>query len=213
MYEKEKKFILFVIFFTQNRLTISRSLDKTFLCFIFYNTSNQDMTDEQLHNNFVHNISTHQAILHKICNLYAHNKADRQDLLQEMLLQLWRAYPHFRGQAKISTWMYRIALNTAISSFRKQKRQIKTQDFQVNEAILNKFTDNISVEEDEKLAQMYVAIAKLKDLEKAIVMLYLEDYSYEKIATILGISANHIGVKLHRIKLKLKKMVEQKNRK
>ncbi|MGB1207227.1 MAG: RNA polymerase sigma factor [Chitinophagales bacterium] len=168
------------------------------------------MTDEQLHKKFVHNISKHQGILHKICNLYAHTATDRQDLLQEMLLQLWRAYPNFRGQAKISTWMYRIALNTAISSFRKQKRQIKTQNFQSDDVFLNKFIDTISIEEDEKLAQMYAAIAKLKDLEKAIVMLYLEDYSYEKIADMLGISSNHIGVKLHRIKLKLKKMVQKK---
>ena len=169
------------------------------------------MIDEQLHKKFVHNINQHQAILHKICNVYAYNKADRQDLLQEMLLQLWRAYPHFRGQAKISTWMYRIALNTAISGFRKQKRQIKTQDIQANDAFLNKFTDKISIEEDEKLIQMYAAIAQLKDLEKAIVMLYLDDYSYEKMAAMLGISVNQIGVKLHRIKLKLKKIITQKN--
>ena len=168
------------------------------------------MIDEQLHKKFVRHINKHQGILHKICNLYAHNKADRQDLLQEMLLQLWRAYPHFRGQAKISTWMYRIALNTAISRFRKQNRQIKTQHFQANDALLHKFTDHISIEEDERLTQMYAAIAKLKYLEKAIVMLYLEDYSYEKIANILGISSNHIGVKLHRIKLKLKQMLQEK---
>jgi RNA polymerase sigma-70 factor (ECF subfamily) len=127
-----------------------------------------------------------------------------------MLLQLWRAYPNFRGQAKISTWMYRIALNTAISSFRKQKRQIKTQHFEANDTLFNKFTEHTNIEEDENLAQMYAAIARLKDLEKAIVMLYLEDYSYEKIANILGISSNHIGVKLHRIKLKLKTMVQKK---
>lgn len=151
---------------------------------------------------FLEIISIHQRIIHKVCRLYSHTADDREDLFQEILLQLWRAYGSFKGDAKISTWMYRVALNTAISGFRKSSRRPLTSELDATAFQAMADLPNPEVEENKQL--LYKAIALLSDLERAIIMLYLEEHSYDEIAEIIGITSNYVGVKISRIKSKLK---------
>ncbi len=152
---------------------------------------------------FIQTISTNQGILHKVCRIYCNNATEREDLFQEMVLQLWKAFPSFRNEAKISTWMYRIALNTAISGLRK-KKIIITELEKISFQIEDKKEQNI----DEELQHLYKAIEKLSDVEKSIVLLYLEDKGYDEIAEIIGITTNYVAVKMSRIKEKLKTLIK-----
>jgi RNA polymerase sigma-70 factor, ECF subfamily len=148
---------------------------------------------------FIALLNRHQNIIHKVCNVYMPTERDRQDLFQEITLQAWKAYANFRGESQFSTWLYRVALNTAISFYRKEKKQLVTH-----------FTDTLpeTTEEynpvEEQVQAMYKAIAGLSRIDKALVMLYLEDYSYKEIGEVLGITANNVAVKMNRIKTKLK---------
>lgn len=147
-------------------------------------------------------VQEHQGIIRKVCHLYGRNDADRDDLYQEIVIQLWKAFSSFRGEAKISTWMYRIALNTAISNLRKQSRKVALSfpEFIPRDEAE---TDEEKLKE-EKLQQMYAAISRLSEVEKAIVMLYLEDKSYDEMEEILGIGNGALRVKMNRIKEKLR---------
>ena len=146
-------------------------------------------------------------MLHKVCRLYCFTEHDRQDLFQEIIVQLWRSYPRFRGEAKFSTWLYRIALNTAISNLRKTKGRIAS----VDPANLPVGIQDIQYgkEKEEQLQQLYAAIGQLTEVEKALVMLYLEDRSYEEMEEILGIPQNNLRVKMNRIKEKLRKITKE----
>jgi len=148
---------------------------------------------------FIELLNKHQNIIHKVCNLYMDNVSGREDLFQEVTLQAWKAFDSFRGDAQFSTWLYRVALNTAITFFRKEK---KNQHIVNSEAIpdATDFHDPI----EEKVKAMYKAIGDLSKIDKALVMLYLEDYSYNDIGEMLGITANNVAVKMNRIKAKLK---------
>lgn len=149
-------------------------------------------------------ITKYQKIIYKVCNLYLEDKTDREDLFQEICLQAWKSYHTFRGEAKFSTWLYRIALNTAITFFNKEKKQAKISYADV----LPEFK-NITDESDEQFKAMYKAISNLNKIDKALVMLYLEDYSYIEIGETLGITPNNVAVKMNRLKLKLKEEAER----
>ncbi len=156
---------------------------------------------------FVSLLNQHQKIIYKVCNLYMDSHADREDLFQEITLQAWKAYENFRGDAKFSTWLYRVALNTAITYFRKEKRK---------PAIFSTDTVPDQTEEtydpiEEQVKAMYTAIGNLSKIDKAIVMLYLEDYSYIEIGEMMGITANNVAVKMNRIKIKLKEDTQQQS--
>ena len=164
------------------------------------------MEKEDIEKRFVNEISNNEMLLHKVCRIYAYTFADRQDLFQEIVIQLWKAYPRFKGDAKISTWMYRIAINTAITGFRKKKDFIAFID---PVALPGDVSDHPSEpEEEERFRQLYKAIEELNEIEKAIVMLYLEDQSYLQMEEILGISEGNLRVKMSRIKDKLRKMTK-----
>jgi len=155
---------------------------------------------------FLQLIEENKGILFKISKIYQDDPEDRDDLLQEMVLQLWLAFESFRGESKFSSWMYRVALNTAISDYRKQQRTIATTD-------LNLFTKEIAEQaeyndKEEKLKSLYNAIGHLPEIEKAIVMLYLDDKSYEEMEDILGINQNNLRVKMNRIKEKLRQLTK-----
>jgi len=138
--------------------------------------------------------------------MYCNSKEDREDLFQDIVLQLWRAYPTFRGDAKVSTWIYRIAINNAITRLRKETKKEKFTDLN-NEAL------NVRDEEtviDEKAARMYEAIKKLTEIERALCMLYLENCSYKEIAEVMGLSETNVGFKLNKLKSKLKSLVNTK---
>lgn len=156
---------------------------------------------------FVGLVQEHRSLLYKVCRLYCFSEADRQDLFQEMVIQLWRSYPHFRRESKFSTWLYRIALNTAISDLRKQRR--RPSPVNMNE-IPTPLQEMIwPGEEEQQIRQLYAAIDKLSEIEKALVMLYLEDRSYEEMEEILGINQNNLRVKMNRIREKLRKMTKE----
>ncbi len=157
---------------------------------------------EELEHSFVAQLEENQNIVHKICRLYTNDKDSHNDLFQEITIQLWKAFPKFRGEAKFSTWMYRVALNTAITLYRKSKRRVKTQDF---EGVSFKITaEEYDPLVEEQLKLMYHAVKTLSDIDKALVFLYLENKNYREIAETLGISEVNARVKMNRIKEKLR---------
>lgn len=154
------------------------------------------LTEEE----FIQSIQQHQEILFKVCNLYMDTTADREDLYQEIILNAWKGIKNFKGQSKISTWLYSVALNTAISFFKKEKKQKDILALEKNKAVPD---DGFNLEV-EQLAAMNKAIAELSKVDKALVLLYLDDFSYRQIAQIIGITVNNVGVKMNRIKFFLK---------
>jgi RNA polymerase sigma-70 factor (ECF subfamily) len=154
---------------------------------------------------FVKILLQHQHIVHKICRAYCPLADDRQDMFQEIALQLWRSYPTFRGEALESTWIYRVALNVAISSLRRAKTSAKPlTDFHGQLPDLQDTTDS-----DEQMNMLYEAIYTLTDLEKALVLLYFEDKSMEEIAELTGTNAGNVRVKMHRIREKLRAHIQR----
>lgn len=155
---------------------------------------------------FLQLINQNQGIVWKVCHLYGRNETDKEDLYQEIVIQLWKAFSSFRDEAKFSTWMYRIALNTAISNLRKQTNKVVLSfpEFIPHEHAVS----NEEKIKEEKLTEMYTAISRLNEVEKAIVMLYLEEKSYEEMEEILGISNGTLRVKMNRIKDKLRSLTK-----
>ena len=164
------------------------------------------MQKHEVEKQFEKDISENELLIYKVCRIYAYTDADRKDLFQEIVIQLWKAYPNFNRQAKFSTWLYRVALNTAITGLRKQKNFIIPYE----PAALNTniSDDNYSKAEEERLQQLYTAIEKLNEVEKAIVMLYMEDRQYDEMEDILGISQGNLRVKMNRIKEKLRELTK-----
>jgi RNA polymerase sigma-70 factor (ECF subfamily) len=138
--------------------------------------------------------------------VYAFSSSDKEDMFQEIVIQLWKAYPKFRGDSKFSTWLYRVALNTAISDLRKQKRKV---DLSFPEFIpMEKADIKEENEKEEKLKLLYEAIAQLNEIDRAVVMLYLDDTGYDEMESILGISQGTLRVKMNRIKEKLRQLTK-----
>lgn len=158
--------------------------------------------DKELEHSFIEQMRKHQNIVHKVCRLYTNNQDAHNDLFQEITIQLWKAYPKFRGDSKFSTWMYRVGLNTAITLYRKSKRRIKTEAFDALQYKI-KSTEYDDTEE-QQLKLLYDAVHQLNDIEKALVFLYLEDKDYREISTTLGISEVNARVKMNRVKKKLR---------
>lgn len=153
---------------------------------------------------FEKRIREHALLIHKVCRIYAYTEADRQDLFQEIVIHLWKAYPNFKGLSLFSTWLHRVAINTAITGLRKQRDFITTME---PSALPSHHADEKGAEE-EQWQQLALAIEKLNDVEKAIVMLYMEDRSYEEMEEILGISQGNLRVKMSRIKDKLRQLTK-----
>lgn len=161
--------------------------------------------EKELEHRFVTNLEKHQNIVHKICRIYTNDQDSHNDLFQEITIQLWKAFPKFRGDAKFSTWMYRVALNTAITLYRKSKRDIKTQD--IDTVSFRIKADEYNDETEQQLKLMYTAVKELNDIDKALVFLYLEDQSYREISETLGITEVNARVKMNRVKTKLKNIL------
>ena len=148
---------------------------------------------------FLKHIQENQNIIYKVCNLYRDSREDQEDLFQEIVYQLWKAYPGFKGESKLSSWMYRIALNTAIAVYRKPKLNITYPD-ELPEQVQYSADTNSSENEE----RLFSALRILTDAEKAVISLYLEDFSYQEIAAITGLTESNVGARLNRIKTKLK---------
>lgn len=162
------------------------------------------MTDRE--REFSQLVKDNQGLIIKVSRLYTNSPEDEQDLFQEIVLQLWRSYDTFRGQSKISTWMYRVALNTAITLFRK-----KTKSPQTDELMDYHHRDYVE-DDDEKqqeISLLYKVVKMLPKMERAIVMMYLDDLPYREIAETLGISEVNARVKMNRLKKTLKELMEK----
>lgn len=154
---------------------------------------------------FIELINKHQGILQKICNIYFYRNPYKNDYHQEMLIRLWKSFPSFKNQSAFSTWLYRVALNTAIDIIRKQNlRPIHTELSKIEYNI----PDSESNSESDLRDKLYQAINYLSEVEKAIILLHLEDYNYKEIADIIGISESNTGVKISRIKCQLINILE-----
>jgi RNA polymerase sigma-70 factor (ECF subfamily) len=151
---------------------------------------------------FLQIVTDNQGIIHKVCSIYCDLEEDRRDLFQEIIAQLWKSYPSFRSESKFSTWMYRVALNTAITSFKKDKRQPDRSAIPFETLHLADETYDSRTEEQIKM--LHQAVLQLTGVEKSIILLFLEDKKYEEIAEITGITQNYVRVKMNRIKKKLK---------
>ena len=156
---------------------------------------------------FVSLLEEHQNIVHKICRLYTQSEAEHKDLFQEISIQLWRSFDRFEGKSKFSTWIYRVGLNTAITLYRKNKKKLDT--YPLNDEISRIELDQYDPLVDEQLNWLYQTIEEFSEIDKALVLLYLEDKRYDEIAQTLGISAVNARVKMNRIKQRLKKMIKQ----
>lgn len=148
---------------------------------------------------FVDILNDHRGLIYKVCNLYCDDPEDRKDLFQEIVLQIWKSLGSFRQESALSTWMYRIALNTAITHFRKEKRSVKP--ISATGIDLPDLDDGLTGEEE--LQQLSRAIEHLDKVDKSIILLYLEEKSYEEISEITGLSKSNVGVRINRIKTKL----------
>lgn len=160
---------------------------------------------DQTEQSFVAQLKSNQNIIHKICRLYTSGEDAHKDLFQEITIQLWKAYPKFRGDSKFSTWAYRVALNTAITLYRKNTRSVHTTEYDNARHFIK--DEDYNYEEEEKIKLMYQAVYQLNDIEKALVFMYLEDKDYQEISETLGISEVNARVKMNRIKGKLKKIL------
>lgn len=145
-------------------------------------------------------VMEYKDVIFKVCYIYA-EKEYIDDYYQEVLIQLWRSFPHFRGDAKISSWIYRVSLNTCISFVRKKKRKPVSKPLNLE---VNIYDDEF--EKHRQLEELYNLINKLNKLEKSVILLWLEERSYDEIASITGLSRANVATKLRRIKEKLKDM-------
>ena len=150
---------------------------------------------------FAQLVREHKNTIYTVCYMFSHDEDEVNDLFQETLINMWKGIDSFREESKISTWIYRVALNTCLLQERKKKREVPKVPLSMN---VNFFED-----EDAKIAQvrqLHQRIGKLGLVDRAIVMLWLEGSSYDEIGAVMGISAQNVGVKLYRIKEQLKKM-------
>ena len=157
---------------------------------------------------FLATIDAHKKIIYKIVNSYCQNKEDRKDLEQEIIIQLWNSFDRYNDEYKYSTWMYRIALNVAISFYRKEKKWSVNNGYYSEDSILSIVDEGEEEGETEldyhiKLLQEF--INNLNELNKALMLLYLEERPYAEMAEILGITKTNVATKISRLKLKLKK--------
>jgi len=149
---------------------------------------------------FIATINEYRSLIYKVCHSYCPNKADHQDLEQDIIMQLWTSMSRYNGSVKMSTWIYRIALNTAISYYRKEKNRSHVDSHSFIELARHTY----DAETDEHIKLLYTFIDQLNYLDKALMLLYLDDNKYKDIADILGISESNVSTKMNRIKIKLK---------
>jgi len=152
---------------------------------------------------FLSVIESNKGILYKIANSYCKDSEDRKDLVQEIIVQLWKSYENYNDQYKYTTWIYRISLNVAISFYRNQNRR-KRLSSPLTEGILNFVDTNETGELEEDIGFLQQFISELKEMDKALILLYLDQKSHKEIADIIGISETNVATKISRIKTALK---------
>ncbi|GHT76895.1 DNA-directed RNA polymerase sigma-70 factor [Bacteroidia bacterium] len=162
------------------------------------------ISQAELENDFIRMIRENERIIYKVCSFYISESSPMEDLYQETVLNLWKSFPKFRNESSFSTWIYRIALNSCISGLRKENKHRRQVPLSLSEEIAFE-PDSM----EEEIRELYQWIYQLKTLERAIILLWLEEKSYQEIADITGLSLSNVATKLKRIKEKLKTMSNQ----
>lgn len=157
----------------------------------------------QLSKDFVITLENNKGIIYKIANSYCKDLDDRQDLIQEITIQLWKSFDKYNGTAKFSTWMYRIALNTAISFYRKDSRR-KGFHVPLSESVIQNTAEDLHDDNEASLGLLEKFIRELDDLDRALMILYLEEMNQNEIAQVVGITVSNVSTRIGRIKEKLK---------
>ncbi|GAA4136667.1 sigma-70 family RNA polymerase sigma factor [Sphingobacterium kyonggiense] len=155
---------------------------------------------------FLASIEEHKGILYKLSKIYMDDTLDQEDLYQEMVFQLWRSYGSFKGDSKFSTWMYRVALNTALVYVKKDQRKLKAGYLMENHDVAD---ESDHEQKEERLTYFYKAVKELNEIEKAVIFLFLEGLSHREISVQLGISEGNARVKLARTKEKLQEIIKK----
>lgn len=158
---------------------------------------------------FISVIDTHKGILYKVANAYCKSIEDRKDLMQEMIFQLWRSFENYNASYQYSTWIYRIALNVAISFYRKSKKS--SLILPIDDHLFDIHEPEAGLYNNDQLKLLNTFIAELKDLDKALILLYLEEKTYKEISEIIGVSETNVGTKIGRIKQLLKQKFNANN--
>lgn len=152
---------------------------------------------------FVANLNQNIRIVHQVCHTYfPRDRLEREDVFQDIMYQLWKSYPQFKWESKFSTWMYKVALNTAITSIRRSTRNPRNEE--LTESVARAPDLNEHMNREEEIDLLHEAIAALTDIDKAIILLHLEDHNYDEIASITGLTRTNVSVRLVRIKRALK---------
>ncbi len=162
------------------------------------------MTAPDLRNRFQTLVEEHKKILYKVCNSYCRDRDSRDDLAQEILIQMWRSFGRFDGRCRFSTWMYRIALNVAISFYRRESaraRHVISSEQHLLEAV------DETERQPEEVRLLYQFIEALDPLNRALILLYLDDNSYQEIADVLGITQTNVATKIGRLKNRMKEQI------
>lgn len=149
--------------------------------------------------NFLSAMDEHKGLIYKVCYMYAEDSEHLRDLYQEVMANIWQGFSSYKGDSKLSTWIYRVAINTCVSYLRRDSRHRAAVS--LDDAALNVVDDDF--ERAQQLKEMYDMIAQLGRLDKAIIMLWLDEFSYDDISSLTGISRNNVASRLHRIKHKL----------
>lgn len=176
----------------------SHFFDHHSICFVIFQSGR--VTNITMNTEFEQTIKENTGVLHKLCRVYTFNADEYEELFQEMLIQVWLSIENFRGEAKISTWIYQICINTALgfrSKLVRSKKQFEPLDGKIFIQPVSEFT------EDPRLPRLYAAIRELKPIDRAIVSLYLDDKSYDETARIIGISKTNVATRLMRLKKSL----------
>src|SRR5262245_1182752 len=155
---------------------------------------------------FLDHLERHQPLIRRVAGLYAHGAEDRRDLVQEILYQLWRSWPRFRREARVETWMYRIALNTALTRLRRARSAPPILPLEPDDRALA--SEAGTTERRDRIRTLHEAIRELDPADRAVVMLHLEELPHREIGEVLGISENLVNVKLHRIRERLRSMLK-----
>ena len=155
---------------------------------------------------FLKILSAYQGIIHKVNQVYFKSKIDKEDNFQEVVYQLWRSFPSLQNKEKPASWIYAVAINTSISKVRQDSRIEFCETSALN---IEAATPNEQQEQNENYQRLINALYKLNEIDKSIMLLYMEDYSYEEIAEIVGMSSSNIGMKIHRLKNRLQKQLKK----
>jgi len=166
------------------------------------------MTEEEKHDRFSNFVKEHSGIVSKLCRGYTNSKEDFEDVVQEVYYQLWRSIDRFEQRSKASTWVYRLTLNVCLYHLSRQKKKIQTvghDELEKSDYTMHQGEDN----PENQIDVLYRSIALLKPIDRAIIMLYLEKKEHSEIAEVVGLSISNVGVRVNRIKKKLRKIVDE----